>query len=181
MIIAILGYSGSGKTVLTNFLIESGFGVCPMHTTSRTSRYDDNGFYKYVGIDEFKTMMCDNKFIVASGDGKRYYGIERKEFAKVNNEGKNIILNISIKDIKEISKFDNVILIMTKYKILNYYTIKKVGFSEAIKRLYIYLHDRFIFRKLIKKNVNYIISLNSIKNLLPKEKDYTDGKNTRFF
>lgn len=86
MVIAILGCSGSGKTTLTNKLINTYGHYCPKHVTTREPRKDDNGFYEYVSKEMFLSMQKEGEFWIASGDGKRYYGIKRHDVMKYINQ-----------------------------------------------------------------------------------------------
>lgn len=171
MIVAIVGCSGSGKTLLTNILMKKFNFACPIHTTCRQPRKNDNGFYKYISKEEFLDNIKADKFFIQSGDGIRYYGIENEEMEKVRKTNKNVVINISIKDLENIKKKNSdIFIIMTIYNnlILDYFrfgVIKKVGMLESVKRLFIYLSDIFKNRKVIKETVNYKLKLNKIYSI----------------
>lgn len=167
--IAILGCSGSGKTALTNYLIENYKFKSPVHTTTRAHRDDDNGFYKYVSKQKFLKMHHNGEFFVASGDGKRYYGVEKKEIEKVKNE--TIIINISLKDLPYLYEFQDIffIMIQPKFGVLSLFISgvkKRLEILEIAKRILIYYVDYFKYHKYIKETIDMKV----IWNKFPKGK-----------
>lgn len=157
MIIAICGCSGVGKSTFSNYLIDVYGFNCPIHTTSRAPRKDDMNFYNYVSKEKFLNMIDNNEFFIASGDGIRYYGIEKKEMDKMHG---NIVIIISLKDLPILVKKKNVTTVILKYNSISQLfengLFRKVGFLEAIKRIFIYYSDYVKYKDYIKE-VDYII------------------------
>ena len=57
-LITITGPAYSGKTTLINHLKTNNNYVIPRHITTRKKRIDDEpGFYKYVSIDDYNTLL----------------------------------------------------------------------------------------------------------------------------
>lgn len=162
MIIAITGCSGSGKSFVSNVLSEKIGAIMPTHTTTRAPRKDDNGFYKYVTKERFLNMITNNEFFIASGDGRRYYGVEMCELEEAKKISSMQIINVSLKDIGTLSGRPDTIIVLTKHRnfVRDFFRkgiIDKVGIVEAINRFFIYLYDYLHNYRKIKSFVSYIV------------------------
>lgn len=176
MIIAVTGCSGSGKTYVSNRLSKKIGAVMPTHTTTRTPRKEDNGFYKYVAKEQFLNMMANNEFFVASGDGTRYYGVEKSELDKAKQVSGIQIINVSLKDIGVLGRNSDVVIVLTKHKkfVRDFFRkgiIHKVGIVESVSRFFVYIYDYWHNYREIKKYISYTIVFDDMLNLTEKKID----------
>lgn len=165
MIIALIGNSGTGKSTLTETLVNNFNYISPNHITTRKKRKDDNGFYKYVSQEIFDIMRENNEFYVCSGEKNHSYGVEKKEINSLIRAKKNIVINISIKDLPNIDKNDDLFILQMKYRhyifdFFNNKNIKKLGWKELIRRFLINTKDTIKYRYYIKDMVDYNIIFN---------------------
>ncbi|MFD1735395.1 hypothetical protein ACFSCX_02350 [Bacillus salitolerans] len=128
-IIAITGAPGTGKTRLTNFINDEYSIPSPRHITTRKPREDDkNGFYKYISKAEFMSNL--KRYYICSGDGIRYYGIEKKEIIKQLEFNDIIVINCSLKDLEQLrKKSENIFIVYLTFSNLRHY-IQKNTYSR---------------------------------------------------
>ena len=103
-IIAVTGPSGAGKTTITSKMFKDyGFAIS-RHTTTREPRCDDaTGFYRYITLEQFDVYLKDNKFLIASGDNVRGYGILKSDCEDAWCFSDTIIINVSYKDVYQLT------------------------------------------------------------------------------
>ena len=118
IITCLTGPSLSGKTTITNKLIENHNIILPKHTTTRKPRNDDaDGFYNYISLNEFLQMLNNNEFIIGSTDGIRGYGVTFKDCETAFNNSDTLLLHVSYKDIGQLKRIDlPVRLVVLTYK-----------------------------------------------------------------
>ena len=99
-LITVTGPSYSGKTTLINHLKKDYNYVTPRHITTREKRIDDEpGFYRYVSIDDYNTLLNRDELLISSGMHNRMYGILKEDFNDCYNKADNVIISVSYKDI----------------------------------------------------------------------------------
>lgn len=109
-IIAIMGPSGAGKTTLGEKLSTRQEISIPRHCTTRFIRSDDQeGFYRYLGHEQYNELLQHGKFLISSGDGpevKReygnFYGVLTEDCISAWNKSNVIVLFVSYKDIESL-------------------------------------------------------------------------------
>lgn len=108
--IVISGPSGTGKSTLLKKLFSEypdnfGFSVS---STTRTPRAGEvNGRdYNFVSVDEFKSMIEDNKFIEWAQFSGNYYGTTIESVHHVTKSGKTCILDIDMQGVKSVKNTD---------------------------------------------------------------------------
>lgn len=103
-IIAVTGPSCAGKTTITQKIFKEYGFVIPRHTTTRAPRCDDTvGFYRHITFEEFNVYLREDKFLIASSDGVRGYGILKSDCEDAWCFSDTIILNVSYKDIQQLN------------------------------------------------------------------------------
>jgi guanylate kinase len=124
--LAITGPSGAGKTCLSNYLRDKYKYPYPVHTTTREKRPDDeNGFYRYVSVEEFLEKVENKEFLFYSGYKGRYYGILKSDFEETFNKNLGLVINVNYMDLEQLS------LIKEKYNM----TIIQLTFKDIPKMI----------------------------------------------
>lgn len=101
-IIAITGPTFSGKTTVTDYLINNYNILLSRHVTTRLPRVDDKeGFYKYLNIEDFNSLRRNGEFLIESGFNDIRYGILKEDIEKCLISGDAALINMSYKDIKQ--------------------------------------------------------------------------------
>ncbi len=97
-IVVLVGPSSSGKSKLaTNFLAQNDhYEKLPSYTTRDTTAIEDNQWYNYVSVDEFRAM-CDSGEIFQStmyaGHG---YGSKKEDIQRILESGKRVLTTMDI-------------------------------------------------------------------------------------
>lgn len=117
-VLAITGPSGAGKTCLSNYLREKYSYPYPVHTTTRERRLDDEeGFYRYISVDEFLERVKNEEFLFYSGYKERYYGILKSDFEDAFTNNPGLVINVNYMDLEQLSlikaKYNMVIIQLT--------------------------------------------------------------------
>lgn len=127
--IAVTGPSGAGKTTLSNYLRKKYNYPFVIHTTTRRPRSDDEeGFYRYISVEEFKRRVLNNEFLFYSGYKDRYYGILKDDFFRVYNNSSGVIINVNYMDLEQLSHIKerlNMVIIELTFKDIKSMIIKR--------------------------------------------------------
>ncbi len=97
-IVVLVGPSSSGKSKLaTNFLAENdNYQKLPSYTTRDITAIEDNQWYNYVSVEEFRSM-CDSGEIFQStmyaGHG---YGSKKEDIQRILADGKRVLTTMDI-------------------------------------------------------------------------------------
>lgn len=99
-LVCVSGPSMAGKTTLVDNILNDYNFYLPVHITTREKRIDDKeGFYKYIDINSFNKLVYDDKFLFYSGSGDRMYGLLKEDCDLLLSDNKNVLVNISYKDV----------------------------------------------------------------------------------
>lgn len=116
-IVVLVGPSGSGKSkIATRFLDENdAFEKLVSYTTQDPTAIEENNWYNYVSIDEFRAM-CDSGEILQStmyaGHG---YGSKKEDVEKIIAKGKRVLTTMDICGAMSLkTHFENVTTIYIK-------------------------------------------------------------------
>lgn len=107
-IVIFSGPSGSGKgTIKGEFFKNKKLNlIYSISATSRAKRTNevDGKDYFFLNKEDFKTQISNNKFIEWAKFANNYYGTPQDYVEKQLNKGKNVLLEIEIKGVKQIIK-----------------------------------------------------------------------------
>ena len=112
-LIVISGFSGAGKgTIIKNIMQkhpgEYAFSVSATTRSIRPGEVDGKDYF-FVSKDEFEKMIAQEKLLEYALYGDNYYGTPSEPIDKMLEEGKNIILDIEVNGMHNItSKRPNV-------------------------------------------------------------------------
>jgi guanylate kinase len=91
MIIALVGPSGAGKTLLLHNLIRANIGARPLLSFTTRAKRDDtievDGEYQYITEDEYDRMEAADEFLKPVGVRGKRYGTRKSDIARALSEG----------------------------------------------------------------------------------------------
>ncbi len=106
-LIIVSGFSGVGKGTVISELRrrhpdEYAFSVS---ATTREPRFceEEGKDYYFVDEDEFERMILDHELLEYTRYGYNYYGTPRGPIEKMQSEGKNIILDIEVNGMQQVT------------------------------------------------------------------------------
>ena len=105
VITCLTGPSLSGKTTITDMLIQNHDIIVPKHITTREPRIDDKkGFYDYITLEKFLSLLETKKLLIGSTDGIRGYGVTYYDCLKAFELCVTILIHASYKDIEQLKR-----------------------------------------------------------------------------
>ena len=118
VITCLTGPSLSGKTTITDMLTQYHDIIVPKHITTREPRIDDKkGFYDYITLEKFVSLLEDKKLLIGSTDGIRGYGVTYYDCLKAFEFCETILIHASYKDIEQLKRIvPKVRLVALTYK-----------------------------------------------------------------
>jgi guanylate kinase len=130
-LIIVFGPTGSGKSVLVNFLREKHPELnFPLSYTTRAKRPgSENSSYRFVSVEEFNTMKDQGAFLEWAQFGDNFYGTLKEEILTDLSEGKVLFKEMELQGVIQTQK-----LIPTKELVVIYIDAGAwEGLSERVR------------------------------------------------
>lgn len=97
-IIVLVGPSSSGKSKLaTRFLLENdGYEKLPSYTTKDSTALEDNKWYNYTSIEEFRAMCDSGELFQSTMYAGHGYGSKKEDIERILASGKRVLTTMDI-------------------------------------------------------------------------------------
>ena len=104
--IVVFGPTGSGKSVLLNYVYEYFPNlVFPSSYTTRERRpSNENSSYKFLSTEEFENLVTSDGFLEWAQYGANYYGTPKDEVLDALVEGKILLKEIEVQGVRQIQE-----------------------------------------------------------------------------
>ena len=116
-IVVLVGPSSSGKSKLaTRFLAENGnFQKLTSYTTRDTTALEDNKWYNYVSVEEFRNMCDSGEMLQSTMYAGHGYGSKKEDIQRILDSGKRVLTTMDICGAMSLkTQFKNVTTIFIK-------------------------------------------------------------------
>ena len=165
-ILAIAGPSGSGKSYLSDIMVNDHNFQEIVSTTTRKKRENETEgvHYHFTDNESFEKMLKEGKIIEYTKIGDKYYGINESEPLRISKNGSPVVIVVDPTGIKNLKKY-------CKKKGWNYVS---VFVNSPINTLIERLESRKIkeISLLDKHDGNYSRNKESIERIIDERKDH---------
>lgn len=113
-IIIISGFSGVGKGTLIKAMMEKypgkySFSISATTRAPREGEVDGKDYF-FITREEFESMISSDKLLEYTKYGENYYGTPVEQIEKLTSEGLNIILDIEVTGMHQVTKIRDDVL-----------------------------------------------------------------------
>ena len=140
-IVVLVGPSSTGKSKLAARLIEEniGFEKLPSYTTKDPTALEENAWYQYISVGEFRAMCESGEFLQSTMYAGHGYGSKKQDIQAILDCGKRVLTTMDICGAMSLkAHFDNVTTIYlkrTKRSIMANILNKNSSVDDKINRL----------------------------------------------
>ena len=116
-IVVLVGPSGSGKSkIATRYLIENkDFQKLPSYTTKDPTALEDNQWYNYVSVEEFRSMRDSGEMMESTMYAGHGYGSKKEDVERILSSGKRVLTTMDICGAMSLkTQFKNVTTVFVK-------------------------------------------------------------------